>query len=181
MKALSADIAHKAQIGGVELHLHSAIEVGQAVERVRTAVAANAGGARLDGVLVQPMLRGGIELILGVKRDEQFGHMIVFGLGGVLVEAIRAFTMRKAPISEIDATEMIAEITGLARILEKYGKGKIDLVALIKPMLISLSELVQEIGDLVQDIDVNPVILDPKTGQGIVADALIVRESRSPT
>jgi acyl-CoA synthetase (NDP forming) len=179
VKALSADIAHKAQIGGVELHLGSAGEVRHAVERIRAAVAANAEGARLDGVLVQPMLRSGIELILGVKRDDQFGHMIVFGLGGVLVEAIRAFSMRKAPISETDAADMIAGIDGLERLLRKHGKGKAHAVTLIEPMLMGLSQLVQEIGDLVQDIDVNPVILDPKTGQGAVADALIVRRGPS--
>ena len=177
MKALSADIAHKAQIGGVELHLRSPTDVRQAVERIRAAVAANVEGARLDGVLVQPMLRGGIELILGVKRDQQFGHMVVFGLGGVLVEAIRAFSMRRAPISEVDAAEMIAEIDGLARLLEKHRKGKVDVVTLVKPMLMSLSELVREIGDLIQDIDVNPVILDPNAGRAIIVDALIVRRS----
>jgi acyl-CoA synthetase (NDP forming)/spermidine/putrescine-binding protein len=123
-KVLSPDVAHKAIAGGVELLLRSSHEVGAAVERIRSSVAANTPGARIDGILVQPMLTGGIEIILGAKRDPQFGHTLLFGLGGVLVEAIRAFSLKVAPLSEVDAAEMIEEVPALTR--EALGSNARD-------------------------------------------------------
>ncbi|MFI4987196.1 MAG: acetate--CoA ligase family protein [Alphaproteobacteria bacterium] len=174
-KVVSADIPHKAQAGGVELTLRSASEMRAAVERILKAVAGNAPRARIDGILVQPMVQGGIELILGTKRDAQFGHTILFGLGGVLVEAIRAFSLRVAPLSEGEARGMIEDVPALRRILEKCCEGGFDAASLVAPLLLRLSDLVAELEDEIEEIDLNPVILDPRSSRAVVVDALVVR------
>ena len=173
-KVLSSDIAHKAKVGGVELLLRSSDDLRAAVDRIRSSVAANMPGAKISGILVQRMLTEGIEIILGAKRDPQFGHTLLFGLGGVLVEAIRAFSLKVAPLSEFDAAEMIEEVPVLTRILERRGEAEFDVEPVIRPLLMKLSELVREVGDLVEEIDLNPVILNPRTGRATVVDALVV-------
>ena len=177
-KVISGDLAHKAAVGGVRLGLSSAEEVRDAIEGIKSDIAAKAPQARIEGFLIQPMIRSGLEVILGLKRDPQFGPTLVFGLGGVFVEAIRAVSLRVAPISEADAREMIDEVPALKAMLRK-SHPKFDPAATLAPLLLKLSELAMEIGDLVDEIDMNPLILDPVTGKAALVDALIVGRAAS--
>jgi acetyltransferase len=172
-KVVSADLPHKAAAGGVRLDLRTAAEVEAAYDEILSSVAKTRSSARIDGVLIQPMIRSGLELILGVKRDPEFGPMVLFGLGGVFVEAIRQTALRRAPLSSDDAREMIAEVPAFGRLLAKLYPGR-NAERLVTDLLARLSALAVEIGDRVDDIDINPVMLDPATGRATVVDALIV-------
>lgn len=176
-KIVSPDIAHKAQVGGVRLGLRTAAEVEHAFTSIMTSISASHPAARVDGVLVQRMVSSGIETIMGLKRDPQFGMTIVFGLGGVLVEALRQVAVRLVPISEADALEMIEGVSVLKAILAKQGGGS-NAVAMLVRLLLRLSELAVELGDDIEELDLNPVILEPATATATVVDALIVRRNQ---
>ena len=170
-------LPHKAQIGGVRLGLRSAAEAEEAFSSIMSSIAARQPSARIDGVLVQPMVGGGIETIMGLKRDPQFGMTILFGLGGVFVEALRQVAVRLVPIGEADAREMIEDVPVLTAILDKQGGAK-DAVATLVRLLLRLSELAVELDDEIEELDLNPVILEPASARATVVDALIVRRKR---
>jgi acetate---CoA ligase (ADP-forming) len=175
-KVVSADLPHKAAAGGVKLDLRNADDLGAAFHSMSATLARTHPKAKIEGVLVQPMIRSGIEIILGVRRDAQFGPVLMFGLGGIFVEALRQVSLRLAPISEADARAMIAEVPAFGRLLEKLHPGSraTDVVA---DLLLRLSAVAADIGDAVEDIDINPVILDPAAGTATIVDALIVPKS----
>ena len=175
-KLISPDLPHKAAVGGVRLGLKSAAEVAAAYDEMTAGIARSHPQAKITGVLVQPMVTGGIEIILGVKRDPQFGPTVLFGLGGIFVEALRQVSMRLAPFDEREARSMIAEIPAFGRIFEKLYPGK-NPETLVLPLLLKLSELAVEIGGDIEDIDINPVILDPASDRATIVDALIVPAS----
>ena len=172
-KVVSPDLPHKAAAGGVRLDLRTANDLGAAYDALVAAMARNQPKARIDGVLVQPMIKGGLEIILGVRRDPQFGPVLMFGLGGIFVEALRQVSLRLAPIGEADARSMIDEVPAFGRLLEKLHPGS-NAAQVVAGLLERLSQLAAEIGDAVEDIDINPVILDPGTGAATIVDALIV-------
>ena len=179
-KLISPDLPHKAAVGGVRLNLKTAAEVETAYQEMTQGIAKSHPEARITGVLVQPMVAGGIEIILGVRRDPQFGPVVLFGLGGIFVEAIRQVSMRLAPFNEREARSMIAEIPAFGRLFEKLYPGKKP-EALVLPLLLKLSDLALEIGDDIEDIDINPVILDPALDRATIVDALIVPASKGKT
>jgi acyl-CoA synthetase (NDP forming) len=176
-KVVSPDLPHKAAAGGVRLDLRSASDLEAAYQEILDQVRKSNPNAGIDGVLIQPMIRGGLEIILGVKRDPQFGPVVMFGLGGIFVEAIRQTSLRLAPISERDATEMIREVPAFGRLIDKFHRNS-KAEKLVVELLLRLSELAADIGDAVEEIDINPVILDPGSekaaGKATVVDALIV-------
>jgi hypothetical protein len=131
--------------------------------------------ARIDGVLVQEMVRGGVETLAGVVNHAGLGPVIVFGLGGVLVEALDDWAMRAAPIGEAEALALIAE-TRAARILAGWRGGPpLDIAALARA-LVQLGRLGWQLRDTIAAIDINPLVVLP-CGQGVkVVDALIVRK-----
>lgn len=175
-KIVSPDLPHKAAAGGVRLDLRNAADLEGAYQDMLAAVVRNKPDARIAGVLIQPMVKSGIEIILGVKRDPQFGPMVMFGLGGIFVEAIRQVALRLAPLTERDAREMIAEVPAFGRLLEKLHPGSAaqDVVA---RLLLTLSDLALDIGADIDEIDINPVILDAPAGRATIVDALIVPRS----
>ena len=172
-KVVSPDLPHKAAAGGVRLDIRSAAELAAAYEEMMSALARNHPHARVSGVLVQPMVKGGVEIILGVKRDPQFGPVVMFGLGGIFVEAIRQVSFRLAPITERDARAMIAEVPAFGRLLAKLYPGS-GAESLVVPLLMRLSELATDVGHAIEDIDINPVILDAAAGTAVIVDALVV-------
>jgi len=176
-KIVSPDIAHKAQIGGVRLGLETTAEVEDAFTSILAAVSAAKPTARIEGVLVQPMVEGGIETIMGLKRDPQFGMTILFGLGGVLVEALRQVAVRLVPIGEGDARNMIEGIPVLWAILDKQGGGSAAVDTLVR-LLVHLSDLAADLADDIEELDLNPVILEPGPARATVVDAIIVRRRR---
>jgi acyl-CoA synthetase (NDP forming) len=172
-KIVSPDLPHKAAAGGVRLDVRTPAELEAAYEDILAAIARTRPDARVTGVLIQPMVKSGIEIILGVKRDPQFGPIVMFGLGGVLVEALRQVSFRLAPFAEREARAMIGEVSAFGRLLAKLhpGSGAVDLVV---QLLMCLSALAAGIGHAVDEIDVNPVILDAAAGTAVIVDALIV-------
>lgn len=180
-KIVSPDLPHKAAAGGVQLDIRNAADLEAAYDDIVAAVARAKPAARIAGILIQPMVKvkGGIEVILGVRRDPQFGPIVMFGLGGILVEAIGQIALRQAPLGESEARAMIAEVPAFARIVEKMHPGS-DIVQTVVALLTRLAVLATDVGHAIDDIDINPVILDAVAGTAVIVDALIV-PNRDPS
>ena len=173
MKIVSADILHKTEIGGVLLHLNSPQAVVNGFNTLMRRAKKAKPEARLDGVLVAPMVTDGVETILGVQRDPIFGPVVLFGLGGIFVEVFKDVAMRLAPFTEDVAAQMIREIKGFALLQGVRGKGPADIEALIHT-LTKLSAFASANADRLESLDLNPFLVRPQ-GEGAVAvDALIV-------
>ena len=130
LKVLSPDIAHKSEAGGVVLGLQSADEVGTAYDAMMARVREREPNARIEGALVARMIAGGVETVIGIKRDPVFGPVVMFGLGGVYVEVLKDVTLRLAPVDHATAQEMIRRIKGFALLAGARGKPPVDLDAL---------------------------------------------------
>jgi acetate---CoA ligase (ADP-forming) len=173
LKVASADIAHKTEIGGVLLNLADAASVRDGFAVLMRRAVAHAPAARIDGVLVAPYVTGGVETILGVKRDPIFGPVIMFGLGGVFVEVLKDVALRPAPIDKPEALAMIGEIKGRAILQGVRGPQPCDTDALADA-LVSLSQFAAAHADDIESIDINPFLVLAR-GEGAYAlDALIV-------
>jgi acetate---CoA ligase (ADP-forming) subunit beta len=191
LKIASPDIVHKSDVGGVQLHLQDGEAVRQAFRTMQQSVAARAPGARIDGIIVQPMATPGVEVIVGMSKDATFGPVLMFGLGGVLVEVLKDVTFRIVPLSRRDAREMIHDIQGFPvlagyrgaddiqgfPVLAGYrGAAPADLEALHN-ILLTLSAFVESTPE-VKEIDLNPIYA---YAQGaLVVDARVVLE-QAPT
>jgi acyl-CoA synthetase (NDP forming) len=173
LKIVSPDIEHKTEIGGVLVGIgnRNGVEAGYAtlIERA----ANHRPDARIEGVLVAPMAKRGVEVIVGVSRDPVFGPAVMFGLGGVHVEVLKDVTFRLAPFGRGEAVRMIGEIRGRAMLAGVRGAPPSDVDALAD-LLVSISEFAAAHRDDVETIDLNPVVVLP-AGEGVVAlDALVV-------
>jgi len=153
LKIHAQKIFHKSEIGGVVTNIRNREEFEKAWDGIEK----NIRGKNIEGMLVQEM-RGGSEIALGMKRDPQFGPVLLFGLGGIFIEIIKDVSLRVAPISREEALAMIKETKG-AKILEgARGRKKADL-EIIADMLVNLSNLsIKE--DKIQSIDFNPVMVE---------------------
>jgi acetyl coenzyme A synthetase (ADP forming)-like protein len=153
LKLASRTLTHKTEVGGVRLNLADAAAVRQAFADIRGA-AARAGGT-MDGALVQPMLKGGTEVVVGMTLDPAFGPLIAFGLGGVLIEVLHDVCFRLAPLTTRDADEMLTSIRGY-KLLQGYrGQPAADVEAL-KIVLLRVSRLAEEVPEIAE-LDLNPV------------------------
>ena len=171
MKIVSPMIPHKTEAGGVKVGVRDA----QAVREAFAEIVANAGrhspGAPIDGVLIQAMVSGGTEVILGVTQDPLFGPAILFGLGGIFAEVMKDVCFRIAPITRSEAMAMIRSIKAFPILDGARGRPKADLDALADA-LVRLAALAVDLQDSIAEIDINPLIVLP-AGQGVVAvDAL---------
>jgi acyl-CoA synthetase (NDP forming) len=173
LKIVSPQITHKSDVGGVALGLTSADEVGAAFDRVVASAKQHVPDATIEGVAVQRMERQGIEVIVGVTKDPQFGPVLMFGLGGVLVEVLKDVAFRVIPINERDARQVIHEIKGYP-LLEGYrGSEPADIVKL-QELLLKVSAFVEAHPE-VAELDLNPVFAY-KDG-AIAVDARIVLDA----
>ena len=173
LKIASEDIAHKTEIGGVALDLQDDAAVRQAYGRLLANAEAHAPKARVDGVLVAPMVRGGVELIAGVSRDPVFGPVIMVGLGGIYAEILKDVAVQVAPVSEDEALRMIRSLRMFALLDGARGQPKADVAAAARTVA-RLSEFACRHAEDVAEIDVNPILVKPE-GQGVlVLDALMV-------
>lgn len=172
LKVVSEQILHKSDIGGVKLNLDNAEAVGVAYDDIMNAARQHDPNATIDGVAVQQMAAPGIEVIVGMTRDPRFGPVLMFGLGGVLVEVLQDVAFRLAPLTERDAREMMADIKA-RKVLEGYrGTPPADLQALAG-ILINVGDFALA-NPAVQEIDLNPIYAYP---QGALAvDARIILE-----
>ena len=172
MKIVSPDIPHKSEIGGVLLDVKSVAEVRSGYATLVDRAQTHAPGARITGVLLAQQVQGGVETILGVSHDPVFGPMVMFGLGGVLVEVLKDVTFRRAPFGASEARRMIREVKGYALLQGVRGAPPADEEALVEA-LTRLSAFAAAQGAALESIDINPFIVLPK-GQGAFAvDALI--------
>lgn len=173
LKVLSPDIAHKTEVGGVRLGLGDAAAVRRAFAEVMAGARAMAPAARLRGVLVVPMVTGGIEAIVGVERDPAFGPVVMVGLGGTMVEVFRDVAFRAAPFDTATARDMIGELRGAALLGNFRGRGPSDTEALAQA-LAALSRFAWVNRDRLASVDINPLLVRP-AGAGVIGlDALIV-------
>lgn len=172
MKICSPDIAHKTEVGGVALGLGSAEEVRAAADAMLDRVKRAMPHARIEGVLVAPMIKGGVETIVGVHDDPTFGPVVMFGLGGIFVEVLKDVTFRVAPFGVQEAHRMIREIRGYEVLKGVRGEQAADIDALAQ-LLSDLSRFAAAHHDQIAGVDLNPVRVLPE-GQGVMAlDALI--------
>jgi len=173
LKILSPDIQHKTEIGGVQVGLADASSVTGAFREVMAATRRHHPQARLEGVLVQEMIPAdAVEVILGVLKDPDFGPVVAFGSGGILVELLEDSSLRLPPLGREQALEMIHE-TRCVRLLQGFrGKPPADIDALTDA-LVRLSQLAADLGDLIAALDINPLMVLPR-GEGVRAvDALV--------
>lgn len=170
LKISSVDITHKSDAGGVKVNLSGADQVENAFDEIMTACRAAYPDADIEGVAVQGMAKIGTEIIMGMTRDASFGPVIMFGLGGVLVEVLKDVSFRIVPIETMDAAGMIDEIQG-KKLLEGYrGQEPVDIPNL-QDMLVRLSDFVDQTPGI-EEIDMNPVF-GYKNGAAVV-DARII-------
>jgi acyl-CoA synthetase (NDP forming) len=163
LKLASREIVHKTEIGGVKLALASESAVRDAFTEIHERLSRENKLQAMDGVLVQPMIRGGVELMVGVTHDPSFGPLLAFGLGGIHVEILKDVSFRVTPITDRDAADMVRAIRGY-RLLEGYrGHPPADIAA-IQELLLRVARLVEEVPEI-EELDVNPVIALPP-GQG---------------
>ena len=172
MKIVSPDIVHKVDVGGVILDLCSDSDVGHAYYDLMERVQAAKQDARIWGVLIQEMVRGGKETILGMKRDPLFGGLLMFGLGGIYVEVFKDVTFRIAPIRELSAKSMIERIKGIRLLKGFRGEPPSDLDAIAESLL-RLSQLVIDFPEI-EEMDINPFIVLPSGEGARVVDARIL-------
>ena len=172
LKVESPDIPHKTEAGALRLDIQNDAVLHLAYDEVLRNAREYAPSAELTGVLVQETVSGVVEVIVGVTRDPQLGPVLLFGLGGILVELIRDVSMRVCPIALCDAEEMVDEVRG-SRLLKGYrGSPGADIPALLDT-LINVSDLATSLSDRVEEIDINPLAVLPE-GQGVKAlDALV--------
>lgn len=172
LKVQSPDISHKTEAKAVRLGVKSDADVAAAYDEILHNAKSYKGDARIDGVLVQEMVSGGIEAILGITNDKLFGPAVMFGLGGIFAEVLKDVAFRIAPVTKSVALEMIAEIKGYPVLTGARGAAHADVDALADA-LVRLSALALDLKDVVAELDINPLFVFPQ-GQGVKAgDALI--------
>lgn len=155
LKIASPDILHKSDAGGVKLDLKTASQVGKAWDDIIRTMKSKYSAATIQGVSVEKMARPGVEVIIGVSRDVQFGPVLMFGLGGVFVEVLKDVAFRIVPLEKRDAHEMVHEIKGFP-LLEGYRGQEAANIALLEEMILKVSAFVERHPE-VEQIDLNPV------------------------
>ena len=172
LKVISPQVLHKSDIGGVKLGLNSETEVAAAYDEVIAAVKANEPSATIEGVSIQGMARSGTEVIMGMSKDAQFGPVLMFGLGGILVEVLKDVSFRIVPLNRRDAQAMIKEIKGYP-VLEAYRGQEPANLEMLENTLLKLSGFVEAHSEI-KEIDLNPIFA---YSDGLTAvDARIILE-----
>jgi acetyltransferase len=167
LKVESAAVVHKSDVGGVRLGLEDAGDVRAAF----AAIEASVGTGRMEGVRIQRMIQGGRETVIGMTNDRLFGPLVMFGLGGIHVEVLKDVTFRIAPVSQIDAAEMVRSLRGDALLAGVRGEPPVAFAALEEAIL-RLSQLVLDLPEIVE-MDVNPFLAFPEREKCLAVDARI--------
>jgi acetyl coenzyme A synthetase (ADP forming)-like protein len=177
VKLASHKIVHKSEVGGVRLNLADEAQVRAAFDDIREHLARDGRLDAFDGVLVQPMVAGGVEVMVGVTHDPLFGPLLAFGLGGIHVEILGDVCFRVTPVTDRDAGEMVRSIRGY-RLLEGYrGHPPADVPA-VEEVLLRVGRLVEDVHEIAE-VDLNPVFALPPGAGCRVGDArLYVRPAR---
>jgi len=155
LKIVSPDVVHKSDAGGVKLGLKTSRQISKAYDDILKTIRQKYPEARIQGMSVQKMARPGVEVIIGMSQDAQFGPVIMFGLGGILVEILKDVSFRIVPLTQRDTREMIREIKGYP-LLEGYrGQEPVDIPNLEK-LILTVSNFVEQNPE-VEELDLNPI------------------------
>ena len=172
LKIVSPDEIHKSDVGGVKTDLKSLNQVSIAYDSILSSTRAAVPSASIQGVSVQKMAEPGVEVIIGATKDPQFGHVIMFGLGGVLVEILRDVSLRLVPLTATDARLMIREIKSLP-LLQGFRQHPPCDLDMLEEAILNLSQFLEKHPEI-KELDLNPILCYPK---GLVAvDARVVLE-----
>lgn len=172
LKIVSPDIIHKSDAGGVKLGLKNSAEVKRAYSGIRSSVKQKHPEAKIDGVAVQKMARLGVEVIIGMSKDPQFGPVLMFGLGGILVEVLKDVSFRLVPVTKRDAKEMIKEIKGYP-LLEGYREQEPANIPFLEELIVKVSQFIERNSDI-KELDLNPIFA--YRDGALVVDARIILE-----
>ncbi len=173
LKIASPDIVHKSDAGGVKLGLRTSRQAGKAYDDIMKAASLKYPEARIQGVSAQKLARPGVEVIVGMSWDAQFGPVIMFGLGGIQVEILKDVSFRIVPLTREDAREMVREIKGYP-LLEGYrGREPVD-VPNLEELILKVSSFVEH-NPKVQELDLNPIFA--YSDGAVAVDARIILEN----
>ena len=173
LKIASPDIIHKSDSGGVKLGLTNVTQAGNAYSEIMLSIRQKFPKARVQGVSVQKMARPGIEVIIGLSKDAQFGPVLMFGLGGILVEVLKDVSFRIVPLTRKDAEEMIREIKGYPLLQGYRGQEPAD-IPFLEQLIVKVSELAEQYPQI-EELDLNPIFAYKDSA--IAVDARIVLEA----
>ena len=175
LKIQSGDIPHKSDAGGVMLNVTGPDAVRAGYETVMANATAAVPDADIDGVLVQPMAEQGLEVILGISRDEKFGPMLMIGLGGIHVEVLKDIAFAPVPLTPDDVRSLISRLKGAPLLAGVRGAEPADIDALAEAAS-RLSYFAAEHADTIEEIDLNPVLVHD-AGKGVtLVDALFIKQ-----
>lgn len=173
MKVDSPDILHKTEADAVRLGVPDPDRLAAAFDEILKNARSHHPAARINGVLVQEMVPAGVEVIVGMNRDPQFGPVLMFGLGGIFVEILKDVALRIAPIAREEAVRMIQGVRGYPLLTGARGRSKADIAALAET-LVKVSRMAMALGPRLEQLDINPLVVLPQ-GSGVkVADALVI-------
>ena len=172
MKISSQDILHKSDVGGVKIGLTSAAGVEDAFELMMLRIKRKMPDAKIRGVLLEKMVTGGKEVILGMKRDRQFGPMLMFGLGGIFVEVLKDVTFGLAPLTGEECMKMVESVKTYKLLKGVRGEKSVDIDAIVLNMQ-RLSQLVMDFPEI-EEIDINPLKVGMLGDGAVVVDARII-------
>jgi acetyltransferase len=170
-KVVSADILHKSDIGGVVLNLNSAAEVKKAFNDITARVKKLKNKPKLDGILIAQQVKAELELVVGASLDAEMGPVVLFGTGGVDIELMKDVALAGAPLDETDAKELINRTKAGVKLKGYRGKPALHEASAIKA-IVGLSNLIADAGARIASIDVNPFLINTRTG--VAVDGLIV-------
>lgn len=173
LKVDSVEILHKTDMGGIKLNLQTPDTVLKGYRDIFSEIKKYAPHAVIRGILVQEMILGSSEIIIGIKQDPIFGPMIIFGMGGIYTEILKDYSVRIAPISRSDAEDLIREIKGFKILQGSRGRPKADIPGIIDTLL-RVSQLSMDLKDKLVELDINPLFVFEE-GKGVKAgDALMI-------
>jgi len=172
LKIASPDISHKSDAGGVRVGLKNKSEVRKAFREIISSAKQKYPAANIQGVSVQSMARPGVEIIIGMTKDPQFGSVLMFGLGGIFVEVLKDVSFRIVPLTRRDASEMIKKIRGYP-LLEGYRGQEPANIPLLEDLLVKVADFAEQTPEI-KELDLNPVFA--YSDAAVVVDARIVLE-----
>lgn len=171
MKMTSKTTSHKTDVGGVRVNIQSAEQLRAEYQDLISKLEEKGLLEGLEGVIIQEMVKGNREMVCGIAADPQYGPMMMFGLGGVFIEVMKDVTFRIAPLTDIDAKEMIKSVKAY-KLLEGARGTKPAQMEQIEETLLRLSQLVHDF-KFIDELDINPLLISEKTGEGIAVDGRI--------
>lgn len=174
LKVESPQISHKTDARAVKVNIKNDSELGEAYNEILINAKKYDPEAKINGILVQEMVHGGREIIIGMTQDPQWGPVILFGLGGIFVEIIKDISMRLAPLTKYDIYEMFSEVNGFRILQGIRGEPEADIDAVVE-ILLRFSRLSVDLGDRLAEIDINPLVVFAKGKGAKVVDCLMIR------